>query len=79
MKNTVTEILGWYGVFAIVGAYILLSFNFVDSDSVTFQVLNLTGAIGIVIDAVEDKNTQPAVLNTIWALVALIALIKILL
>ncbi len=79
MKNTITEILGWYGVVAIVGAYILLSFNFVSSNSLIFQLLNLTGAIGIVVDALEDRNIQPAVLNIIWALVALIALVKILL
>ncbi len=79
MKNTITEILGWYGVAAIVGAYILLSFNFVSSNSLIFQLLNLTGAIGIVVDAIEDRNIQPAVLNIIWALVALIALVKILL
>ncbi len=79
MKNIITEILGWYGVIAIVGAYMLLSFDFVGSNSVVFQVLNLTGAIGIVVDAIEDRNIQPAVLNIIWALVALIALVKILL
>lgn len=79
MKNTITEILGWCGVAAIVGAYILLSFNFVSSNSLIFQLLNLTGAIGIVVDALEDRNIQPAVLNIIWALVALIALVKILL
>ncbi len=79
MKNTITEIFGWYGVVAIVGAYILLSFNFVSSNSLIFQLLNLTGAIGIVVDAIEDRNIQPAVLNIIWALVALIALVKILL
>ena len=77
MKNIVTEILGWYGVVAIVFAYILLSFNFVESDSLIFQGLNFTGAIGIIADALDDKNIQPAVLNAIWAIIAGIALIKI--
>jgi len=77
MKNKITEILGWYGVVAIVGAYALLSFNIIDSESLWYQSLNLTGAIGIVIDAIDDKNTQPAVLNIIWAVIALIAIVKI--
>ena len=79
MRERITEILGWYGVVAVVGAYALLSLNILSSNSLIFQGLNLTGAIGIVIDAVEDKNTQPAVLNIIWAVIALVAIVKILL
>ncbi len=77
MRNIITETLGWYGVVAIVGAYALLSFNVIHSGSLWYQGLNLTGAIGIVVDALDDKNTQPAVLNTIWAIIALIAIVKI--
>jgi hypothetical protein len=76
--NWVTEALGWYGVVAVVLAYALLSFKILSSDSLLFQGLNLTGAIGIVIDALDDKNTQPAVLNIIWAIIALVAIVKIL-
>ena len=76
MREKITEALGWYGVVAVVGAYALLSLNMLDSNSLIFQGLNLTGAIGIVIDALEDKNTQPAVLNIIWGIIALIAIIK---
>ena len=78
MREKITEALGWYGVIAVVGAYALLSLDIVSSNSLLFQGLNLTGAIGIVIDALEDKNTQPAVLNIIWAIIALIAIVKIL-
>jgi hypothetical protein len=77
MKNKITEVLGWYGVVAIVGAYALLSFGIINSESIWYQGLNLTGAIGIVLDALDDKNIQPAVLNIIWAVIALIAIIKI--
>ncbi|MEI8123886.1 MAG: transporter [bacterium] len=76
--NWVTEALGWYGVVAVVLAYALLSFKILSSDSLLFQGLNLTGSIGIVIDALDDKNTQPAVLNIIWAIIALVAIVKIL-
>ncbi len=77
MKNKITEILGWYGVVTIVGTYALLSFGIIDSESLWYQGLNLTGAIGIVLDALNDKNIQPAVLNTIWAVIALIAIINV--
>ncbi len=77
MKNKITEILGWYGVVAVIGAYALLSFNIVESNSLIFQILNLTGAVGIVVDALDDKNIQPAVLNIIWGIIALIAIVNI--
>jgi hypothetical protein len=79
MRNIITETLGWYGVIAIVGAYTLLSLGILPSTSLTFQMLNLTGAIGIVVDAIDDKDMQPAVLNIIWAVIALVAIVKILL
>lgn len=79
MKEKITEILGWYGVIAVVGAYALLSLNILNNNSLLFQGLNLTGAIGIIVDAIQDKNTQPAVLNIIWAIIALIAIVKIIL
>jgi len=77
MREKITEALGWYGVVAVVSAYAALSLGLLTSDSLLFQGLNLTGAIGIVIDAVEDKNTQPAVLNIIWAIIAIVAIVRI--
>jgi len=79
MKNRITEILGWYGVVAVVGAYALLSLDILSSTSFLFQGLNLTGAIGIIVDAIDDKNTQPAVLNIIWAIIAVVAIVRIIL
>lgn len=74
--HILAESLGWYGVFAILGAYAASTLGFVGSSSPVYQWLNLTGAIGIAIDAYHDHNVQPVVLNVIWALVALIALIR---
>jgi len=72
------EILGWYGTVAIVGAYALVSFSVIQSDSTFYQFLNLTGAIGIVAISLAKKAYQPAILNIIWTIIAAIALIKLL-
>ncbi len=77
MKNRITEILGWYGVVVIVLAYVLLSFDVFTSKSLVYQILNFTGAIGIMVDALDDKDYQPVVLNLIWAVVALITVFRI--
>lgn len=76
MKNKITEVLGWYGITAIMIAYLLNSFEIMNNTSLWYQILNLTGAIGITADALDDKNTQPAVLNIIWAIIALVAIVK---
>jgi len=75
----ISEILGWYGVAAIFVAYALLSFNIIESSSLIYQALNLTGSLGIIYDAFRDKNYQPVVLNILWAVIAAFALVKIIL
>jgi len=75
--NKIDEIIGWYGTAAIVMAYILLSFNVMQA-GIVYQLMNVTGAIGIFYISFKKKAWQPGVLNLIWALIALVALISIL-
>ncbi len=75
--KTFVELFGWYGAVAIVTAYMLVSFSFVDSTNIWYQLLNLTGALGIVVVSFSKKTYQPAAVNVIWALIALVALVKI--
>jgi hypothetical protein len=74
MNNKWSEIVGWYGVVAVVSAYLLNSFSLITPSNIIYPILNLTGAIGIAIDAFKQKNYQPVVLNIIWALVAVASL-----
>jgi len=71
------EIIGWYGIVAIILAYALVSFGVLVSNSAIYQLLNFTGAIGIIIVPLAKKAYQPATLNIIWAIVALVALATI--
>jgi hypothetical protein len=77
--NSVKEGLGWYGVAAILIAYALVSFDVLDSDTEWYQLLNLTGAAGVAIIAFAKRAYQPVVLNTVWAVIALVALVNIVL
>jgi len=77
MKRLLAGIIGWYGVLAMLLAYALLSFNVIASNDIIYQLLNFTGAIGIVVISLIKKAYQPATLNTIWAIIALIALLTI--
>ena len=78
LKHLAAEIAGWYGALAILAAYTLVSFNMVASDGLAFQLLNLTGALGVLVISLYKKVGQSVVLNIFWAGVALIAILAIL-
>ncbi len=72
------EIFGWYGAGAIVLAYALVSFSWLSPTDFSYQLLNFTGAMGIVAISFYKRTYQPGVLNLIWAGIAFLALMNIL-
>lgn len=77
-KSKLIEIFGWYGTVAIVLAYALVSFSILEPTNIWYQILNGTGALGIVVVSFYKKTYQPGVLNIIWTIIALVAIGKIL-
>lgn len=75
MKNKLIGIYGWVGVVTVFGAYLLISFGVIASRSLAYQLLNLFGSLGILIEAFSKKDYQPAILNLIWALAAVVFII----
>ena len=78
MKSKLIELFGWYGTVAILLAYFLVSFSFLEVTNIWYQVLNITGSLGIVFDAFYKKDYQPGVLNIVWMVIAAIALVRML-
>jgi len=76
MKSKLIEIFGWYGTIAIVLAYFLVSLSFLGANNIWYQILNVTGSLGIVIDAFYKKDYQPGVLNIIWIIIAVVAIMR---
>ncbi len=77
-KGTLANIAGWYGAIAVIVAYALVSFSLITSDSLAFQLLNLTGALGLIAIAAYKHVVPSIVLNIFWVLVGVIAIIRIL-
>lgn len=77
--RVLTETLGWYGAAAILIAYALASFNIIDVHETFYLVLNFTGAIGILTVATAKHVRQSMLINAFWALMAVIALVRIIL
>lgn len=73
----VVDIAGWYGMSAVLLAYTLVSLDILEPHNVWSLLLNLTGAIGIIAVSLVRRVRQLVVLNIVWALVAIFALIQV--
>ena len=60
------EIVGWAGAGLVLAGYGLLSAHKLDSRSVTYQMLNIGGAAGLVINAAWNGAIPSAAVNLIW-------------
>lgn len=71
------EILGWVGSMEVVAAYALNSYQKIKSDSLIFQLLNLSGAIFLIINSVYKQAYPFTFINSVWSMIAIVAIIGI--
>jgi hypothetical protein len=72
----IIEIVGWAGAVVILIAYGLLSAGRLEARSNTYQLLNVIGAAGFVINSGSKGAFPSAVLNMIWIAIGLYALAR---
>lgn len=70
------EGLGWLGVTVIFTAYLLVTNTLIDPQDLSYQLMNLGGAICIGVESYTKRNFEPVVLNILWAGVAVFAIIN---
>ncbi len=63
----------------ILVAYFLVSFDIVTVHNIWFQLLNIVGSLGLALVAFGRRDWQPMVLNIIWILIAIIAMVRVVL
>lgn len=73
----ITEIIGWFGLIFLLLAFGLSSFKIIKPDSIAYQTINLLGSVGILISSYYVKNYPVVVLNSVWAVVSVISLVRI--
>ncbi len=71
------EIVGWIAAVLILTAYAMLSVGKLTGKSVSYQVLNIVGAAGFVVNTAYNGAIPSAVLNVIWVGIGIYALVKI--
>ena len=72
----IIEGFSWYGVVAILSAYLMVSLGVFAPGNILVVFLNVSGSIAGLLDAWKDKNYQPIVINIVWITIAIVALIR---
>ena len=76
MTNKHFEQIGWVGFTLIIGAYLFVTLKLLDVSSTTYHLMNLSGALCMVVNA-KHKEAKPLFwLNVVWSLIAVIGLIQ---
>lgn len=70
------HVIGTIGAVGVLLAYFLVSAGKVKSSSVSFQTINLVGAVCLTMSALLLSAWSFVALNGIWSVIALVALIK---
>ncbi len=78
MKNFVTESIGWVGAVMLLAGFALTSYGVLAGTSIEYQLINLVGSILLAIYTYLKKAYPNAVLNIIWVLISVVAIINIL-
>ena len=73
--NLLTEVAGWGGAGCLLLAYALLSAGRLGA-GVTFQLLNLAGSAGLLVNGAAHGAWPSAALNLVWLAVGAVALRK---
>jgi hypothetical protein len=70
------EVIGWAGAAVLMGAYALLSNGRLRGDSLTYQVMNILGAAGFVVNSGWNGALPSAAMNVVWMGIGAYALLQ---
>ena len=73
----VIDVIGWARAAALLTAYGLVSAKRLDGDSMTFQLLNLVGAIFLIINTAYYGAYPSRFVNVVWIGIALVTILHV--
>lgn len=76
MIGILFDIVGMTGTFLVVGAFFLLQLNKVSPNSLVYNMMNLSGAILLLISLCYNFNLASFVIEIFWIAASLIGLYK---
>ena len=77
MEALLLNLLGWAGAFLLLLAYALVSFKKLEADSQTYQWLNITASILLLINTIYYCAYSSSFVNAAWTIIAFFAILTI--
>jgi len=81
MKNTtitnLSDLLGWLGTLSYIIAYLLLSLGKLKAEQKTYHLLNILGALGLIVNAIHLDDYPNIIVNIVWFAIGFMGLIFI--
>lgn len=68
------EIIGWIGAFLYIIAYLLISIKKLKADHLTFQLLNISGGVCLVVNSLHQSDYPSVFTNGVWAAIGVFAI-----
>ncbi|MBI2020294.1 hypothetical protein HYS94_02630 [Candidatus Daviesbacteria bacterium] len=72
----ISDIVGWIGAGLVISAYFLVSTKKLPPISVTYQLMNLFGALGVGINVLVQEAYPSLAIQILWAMIAVYGLYK---
>jgi hypothetical protein len=72
--KTFASIAGWSAAVLILAAYSLLSFGKIQARSWLYQLMNIIGAAGFIVNCAYNSAWPSVALNVVWMAIGLYAL-----
>jgi len=76
--DNLAQTFAWVGTFSILTSYFLSTIGLIPQNDPVLHGLNLLGAIGLISIALPKRIYQAVFLNSVWAITAIVGLIKFL-
>lgn len=70
------QVIGWLGAIIFVVSYFLLSDGHLRQEGKTYHILNMIGAVCLVINALYFQDHANLMVNGVWCAIALMAIYK---
>jgi hypothetical protein len=75
--KVLVEVAGWIAALLILVAYALITTGKLQPRSVTYQALNVLGALGFIINSSWNGAIPSAALNVVWLGIGIVALARL--
>jgi len=77
MNSLLFDVLGWIGAFLLLLAYAMVSFKKLEADSQTYQWLNITASVLLLVNTIFYGAYPSSFVNAAWTVIAFFAILTI--